>query len=231
MFKHFVIASMFLMGLSVIAVAHSATTTTACVWDRWNNRWVCDSQTHYSQAEIQATQAQIDQYEKENPKGCNAPKDGLQLCWSYFKLNNMVEFYHQLDEQDILYSQRRHGLLYTYIDGKLKRIFIYDRDYIPKGENSYQFLDDGTVIAINYKDDKKHVLTVYNPKDPNIKNTTIISTDEALRRLKLPRSVLTLSVSTPEGLSSVRLPSGCSGDAKGKIRGRRSLLCDVSLLK
>ncbi len=208
--------------------ANSATTTTACVYDGYQHRWVCDSQTQYSQAEIAATRAQIAKHEQENPEGCNTPKDGLQLCWSYFKQNDMADFYYQLDEHD----KRRHGLFYYYRQGKLKGVFVFDRDTVPKGENGYQFLDDGTVIAINYKNDRQHAPTVYNPSDTNIKSTTIISTDEALRRLKLSRSVLTLSVPpTPEGLSSVRLPSGCLGDAKGKIRTRRSLLCDVSLLK
>ena len=200
------------------ALGYGATTSTACVYDNYRGRWVCDSKTRYTQAEVDAMNAQIAQYEQENPKGCNDPQDGLQLCWSYSKISNTLDFTHQLYDPK-RYSQSNHGISYSYTDGKLRLLFIYDRDIILKGENGYVFHDDGTVTVFNYK------------KNNNTDKSTMskISTDEALRRLKLPRSVLTVNVApTPQAISQVRLPSGCSGTVKMKI-GRPA--CNVELLR
>lgn len=228
MLKYFISANTLLMGLFIIMPAQSATTTTVCAYDNWRGRVVCDSQTHYSQTEINAIRAQIAQYDKDNPEGCNAPEDGLQLCWSYFKMHNSMEFYYEL-YQPKLYTQDHHGFFYRYRNGKLKYLFIYDRDYILKGENGYQFHDNGTVTVFDYKNDQKNSVTIFDPNNANVKNAYTISTDEALQRLNLPRSVLNLKVMpTPEALSQVRLPSGCSGSIK-MVYGRPA--CNINMLK
>ncbi|MDO4897250.1 MAG: hypothetical protein Q3971_07795 [Moraxella sp.] len=205
-------------GIFFVSNVHSATISTACVYDNYRGRWMCDSKTYYSQAEMNAIQAQITQYKKENPQGCNAPKDGLQLCWSYTKLNNSLLFYHELYDPKRT-AQSKHGFSYGYNNGKLLYVSIYDRDIILKGENHYVFNDDDTVTVFDYKSNNStKTRKVYH-----------ISTDEALRRLKLPRSVLTAHVApTPQAISQIRLPSGCSGTVKMKI-GRPA--CHIGLLQ
>lgn len=229
MSKHFISASALFIGIAIATPVQSATTTTACVYDSWRGRWICDSQTHYSQSEINATRSQIAQYERDNPEGCNAPEDGLQFCWSYFKMHNSLNFHYKLPNPEG-YTQLQHGFSYEYRKGgQLKYLFILDRDMLPKGENGYLFNNDGTVTVFNYKDDQKDSIMKFDPNYANIKNAYTISTDEALQRLKLPRSVLNLKVKpTPEALSQIRLPSGCSGLIK-MVYGRPA--CNINLLQ
>ena len=228
MFKYFISASTLLMGIFAITPAQAATTTTVCAYDNWRGRWLCDSQTHYSQSEIDAIRAEIAQFEQDNPEGCNAPEDGLQLCWSYYKPHNKMDFYYELHNPKG-YTQSIHGFFYVYKHGKLRYLFIFDRNILPKGENGYFFNHDGTVTVFDYKDDQRNTVIIYDPKNVNIKNSYTISADEALQRLNLPRSVLNLKVTpTPEALSQVRLPSGCSGSIK-MVYGRPA--CNINMLK
>jgi hypothetical protein len=207
--KRLLISALTMLGFfGFSALGYGATTSTACVYDNYRGRWVCDSRTSYTPAEIEDFKVRQAQHEQENPTGCNTPKDNLRLCWQYFGATNNLTVNHELYDPNNRSVRTTHGFRYSYINGKLSDLSIYDRDTILKGENGYIFNEDNTVTVFDYK---------ANNSD-KFRKTYKISTDEALSRLKLPRSVLTINASTSQALSQINLPSGCSAKQKCTIK-------------
>lgn len=155
------------------------------------------------------------------PRGCNPTlQDGRFSCWEYINdpRMGMVFFSHVspgYDPKECIRNPRRcyrHGLNYTYgTDGRLHSIDIYSSSIILKGENTYAFLADGTVDVYDHK---------RNNDPDNFKNIYKISTDEALSRLNLPKSILNIGRLTVDtkllAQKATQLPAGCPGTADSK---------------
>ncbi|OAM31086.1 hypothetical protein A7P95_00875 [Eikenella longinqua] len=165
-------------------------------------------------------------------RGCNPTlQDGRLSCWEYINdpRMGMVFFSHVTpvtDLNDCIRNPRRchrHGLKYTYgTDGRLYDIEIYDRGILPKGENRYDFLPNGSVEVSDLKRS--------NDRD-NLRNSYTITPDEALRRLGLPRSLLNIGRLTVNTRllagKAAQLPAGCPGTAES---GSWSAVCNINLL-
>jgi hypothetical protein len=172
--------------------------------------------------DFQRMQQEIAAYKQVNPKGCDAGQDGLQFCWDHTAGSSTWFAYVLAENCGSHYGCTDHGLQYRYDEnGRLQIVSIYDRDIIIKGENTYRFNEDGSVTVFDHKRNKTF---------DQFKKTYDISTEEALNRLHLPKTVLRLKITPdPKQLASFRniLPAGCSGTAEMRV-GKVS--CSIELL-
>lgn len=178
--------------------------------------------TLMSEEEFQKLQQKVAAQKRDNPQGCDAGQDGLQFCWDYTVGSGTELNYVQAENCESWHRCSKHGLQYRYgTDGRLELVRIYDRDIIIKGENTYRFNEDGSVTVFDHK---------RNNTFDRFKKTYDISTEEALNRLHLPKTVLRLKITPdPKQLASFRniLPAGCSGTAEMRV-GKVS--CSIELL-
>lgn len=178
--------------------------------------------TLMSEEEFQKLQQKVAAQKRDNPQGCDAGQDSLQFCWDYTVGSGTELNYVQAENCESWHRCSKHGLQYRYgTDGRLELVRIYDRDIIIKGENTYRFNEDGSVTVFDHK---------RNNTFDQFKKTYDISTEEALNRLHLPKTVLRLKITPdPKQLASFRriLPAGCSGTAEMRVG---KVACSIELL-